>query len=117
MPKASTTTSDSREPTLDTDALDRLNLSQALRDFEVANARVIDLTARLTDTHKRLVNTQHELSLTRVHVGNLEAIISAHAGVAQLVVDAQAELDSVRRSRSFRLAVLMSRTARRIVGS
>ena len=40
-PKAAT-----REPTVSAMDIDRVNLTQALRDFEVANARVIDLSER-----------------------------------------------------------------------
>lgn len=36
------------------ESLDRLSLEQALRDVEVANARVVDLTARLTTSHAEL---------------------------------------------------------------
>jgi len=109
------TTPESRVPTVTSDDLDRINLSQALRDFEVANARVVDLTARLTETHQRLVNVQHELSLTRVHVGDLNAIIETQRGAAQQIVDLNNELAAIRRSRSFRLAVHMSRVARRVM--
>jgi hypothetical protein len=109
------TSGNSRHPALSTADIDRINLSQALRDFEVANARVIDLTARLTETHRRLADTQHELSLTRVHVGNLEAIIAGHEGTAQVALNARMELATVQQSRSFRLAVLMSRIARKVL--
>ena len=34
--------------------LDRISLAQALLDVEVANSRVIDLTARLTEAHAEL---------------------------------------------------------------
>ena len=111
----SPTTPKKRVPTVSSDDLDRLNLAQALRDFEVANARVIDLTARLTELHGRLVDTQHELSLTRVHVGNLDAIIDGHEAVALRAAEAEAQLAAVRQSRSFRLAVLMSKIARRVL--
>jgi hypothetical protein len=50
--------------TIDTDELtrrlDRLNLTQALLDFEVANARVLDLTARLLESNKRVLTLQAE---------------------------------------------------------
>ena len=50
--------------TIDTDELtrrlDRLNLTQALLDFEVANARVLDLTARLVESNKRVLTLQAE---------------------------------------------------------
>jgi len=34
--------------------LDRLSLEQALLDFEVANARVVDLSRRLTNLNREL---------------------------------------------------------------
>ena len=40
--------------------LDRLNLTQALLDFELANARVLDLTARLVESNKRVLTLQAE---------------------------------------------------------
>jgi hypothetical protein len=41
--------------------LDRLSLSQALLDFEVANARVTDLTQRLMDAADEIVALKGEL--------------------------------------------------------
>lgn len=49
----STAESDLKVPTV-TESLDRLSLEQALIDVEVANARVIDLTARLMASHIEL---------------------------------------------------------------
>jgi hypothetical protein len=53
--------------------LDRLNLTQALLDFELANARVLDLTARLVESNKRVLALQNsadgvlaELDATRL---------------------------------------------------
>jgi predicted nucleic acid-binding Zn-ribbon protein len=34
--------------------IDRLSLEQALRDFEVANARVVDLTRRLLEANEQI---------------------------------------------------------------
>ncbi len=52
--------------------LDGLVYSQAVRDFEVANARARDLTGRLVDAseeiatlHEELVHTQRDLSVAR----------------------------------------------------
>ena len=45
--------------------LDRLNLTQALLDFEIANARVLDLTARLVDSNKRVLTLQAEADTSR----------------------------------------------------
>jgi hypothetical protein len=90
-------TADDRKPSVSASELDRINLVQALRDFEVANARVIDLTARLTETHQLLINTQNELSSTRLQVSS------------------QAEVVAVQNSRSYRLARIMSKIAHRIL--
>lgn len=56
----------SQEPT--EEALSRLSLVQALRDFEVANARVIDLTERLVATSEELLAARAELGAARAEV-------------------------------------------------
>jgi exonuclease VII small subunit len=38
--------------------MDRLSLEQALRDFEIANARVIDLTRRLLEANDQIRSLQ-----------------------------------------------------------
>ena len=75
--------------------LDRLSLEQALRDFEVANARVVDLT-------QRLIGLSHEITSLR------EQLVAAQAGLA----NAQQENRDLRTSMSFRLAQLVSRLRR-----
>lgn len=45
--------------------LDRMNLEQALRDFEVANARVLDLTQRLIESEQRRREVETELEAVR----------------------------------------------------
>ncbi len=59
------------EPT--EDALSRLSLMQALRDFEVANGRVIDLTERLVLTAEELVMAHEELNAIRTERDVLRA--------------------------------------------
>lgn len=67
--------------------LDRLSLAQALRDVEVANARVADLTQRLIGAGDELVSTRRELDqLRREHD------------------DFRATVDQMRSSKAFRLA-------------
>jgi hypothetical protein len=57
---------DAPSPSEPTDeALSRLSLIQALRDFEVANGRVIDLTERLVVTAEELVTAREELEAVR----------------------------------------------------
>jgi hypothetical protein len=49
-------------------AMDRLSLEHALHDFEVANARVVDLTQRLIGTGRELAQAREELAaLQREH--------------------------------------------------
>jgi hypothetical protein len=46
--------------------LDRVSLQQALRDFELANARVLDLTQRLIASEKRRTELENELNQLKV---------------------------------------------------
>jgi len=46
--------------------LDRLSLTQALVDAEMATARVIDLTERLVDARDQIVNLRSELEHLRI---------------------------------------------------
>jgi hypothetical protein len=48
--------------------LDQISLEQALLDFEVANARVVDLTKRLVEATDELVRLRHETELLRPEV-------------------------------------------------
>jgi predicted nuclease with TOPRIM domain len=51
--------------------LDRLSLSQALVDAEMATARVIDLTERLVDAREQIVKVQSELEHLRTEYTRL----------------------------------------------
>ena len=53
--------------------IDRLSLEQSLRDFEIANARVVDLTKRLVAANQRIVLLQREADQARVELGELRA--------------------------------------------
>lgn len=67
--------------------LDRLSLAQALRDFDVANARVVDLTHRLVGAGQELAAVRQELeTLRRQH----EELRTTH--------------EQMRRSKAFKLA-------------
>jgi hypothetical protein len=46
--------------------LDRLSLTQALVDAELATSRVIDLTERLVDAREQIVNLRSELEHLRI---------------------------------------------------
>jgi hypothetical protein len=49
-----------------TERVDRLSLEQALVDFEVANARVLDLTHRLTELNRELLDLRSEHEKLRI---------------------------------------------------
>jgi predicted nucleic acid-binding Zn-ribbon protein len=57
--------------------LDAVNLEQALVDFEVANARVLDLTTRLTELSRQLVATRNELEEMRIRARATDARLAA----------------------------------------
>jgi hypothetical protein len=67
--------------------LDRLSLEQSLIDFDVANARVVDLTQRLIDAAQEVARLRAELDALRV----------AQAGL-------QSELAATRSTKAFRIA-------------
>jgi hypothetical protein len=52
-------------------SLDRISLEQALKDVEVANGRVMDLTKRLVIMNKELA--QHRKAASSSYVADLEA--------------------------------------------
>jgi len=60
---------ESRSHTAD---LDRVNLVQALRDFEIANARVLDLTQRLIESERRRKDVENELEHMRLKLAAAE---------------------------------------------
>ena len=57
--------------------IDALSLEQALIDFEVANARVLDLTGRLVSTSKRVVDLQTDADALRGQIEELRAQVAA----------------------------------------
>ena len=77
--------------------LDRLSVEQALRDFEIANARTIDLT-------QRLVDLSHEVTDLR------EQLVAAQEAFAAARVENQA----IRASATFRLAELSTKMRARL---
>jgi predicted nucleic acid-binding Zn-ribbon protein len=77
--------------------LDRLSVEQALRDFEIANARTIDLT-------QRLVDLSHEVTDLR------EQLVAAQEALAAARVENQA----IRASATFRLAELSTKMRARL---
>ncbi len=52
--------------------LDRLSLTNALVDFEVANARVTDLTQRLIDSANEIVDRRADIDRQRLRIEELD---------------------------------------------
>lgn len=77
--------------------LDRLSVEQALRDFEIANARTIDVTQRLVD----LSSEVRELR---------ERLVAAQEALAA----SRAENQAIRASATFRLAELSTKIRARL---
>jgi predicted nucleic acid-binding Zn-ribbon protein len=89
-------TSDQDESTVkNTVDLDSISLEQALLDVDIANARVIDLTKRLT-------------ALTKEHRTSTSELLKVRLRNKQL----KAELDEMKKSRAFRSATTAHRIAR-----
>lgn len=49
-----------------------LSLTQALHDFEIANARVIDLTQRLVEATRTIADLRTEVDVVRAEMKELE---------------------------------------------
>jgi predicted nucleic acid-binding Zn-ribbon protein len=77
--------------------LDRLSVEQALRDFEIANARAVDLTHRLVDL-------SHEVTALREQLVGTESALAA----------ARAENAAIRASATYRLGELTTKIRSRL---
>jgi hypothetical protein len=79
--------------------LDRLNLEQALRDTEVANQRVMDLTQRLVGAAQQNQELRVELDTVRTRLAELGQRVDS--------------VEQVRGTKAYRLASLALRIAAR----
>jgi hypothetical protein len=77
----------SEQPSVKSLDLNEISLEQSLRDFEVANARVVDLTQRLIALTNQLRDTQDEVERLRIEARS-----------------ARAEADAIKRSRAYNIA-------------
>jgi predicted nucleic acid-binding Zn-ribbon protein len=77
----------SEQPRVKSLDLDQISLEQALRDFEVANARVVDLTQRVISLTRQLRDTQDEVERLRIEARS-----------------ARAEAEAIKRSRAYNIA-------------
>ncbi|HEY5335761.1 MAG TPA: hypothetical protein VIJ71_07040 [Mycobacteriales bacterium] len=71
-----------KEETTLKEEIDRLSLEQALRDFEIANARVVDLTQRLISSNDKVLSIRRDLDILRVEMAELRATHEAMRGSA-----------------------------------
>ncbi len=102
-------------PSIDAGTIDRLNLEAALRDFETANARVVDLTSRLTLQHEELLRTRHELTMTQIRAADVDEVRAQLAHALHERDLARAEVDVYRLSRSYRIGFKITRLLRKVM--
>lgn len=58
----------------ETHTLDELSLTQALLDFEIANARVIDLTHRLVEANRLIGELRQEVDDVRMELSEMTSL-------------------------------------------
>lgn len=114
-PESETRTVNGRMPSVPATEIDRLNIEQALRDFEVANARVVDLTSRLTAMNERALNLQHELSSVRLEAARVHDLNRQLDHVIFERDAARQETIDVRSSRSYKLGSVLVKVGRRLL--
>lgn len=104
-----------RHPEVPQAEIDRLNLVHALKDFEVANARVVDLTARLTTLQEQYLSLQHEATMYRLQNASADDL-RARADFLEYERNvARTEAAQLRASRSFRIGSMITRVLRKLM--
>lgn len=93
---------------MNTTDLDGISLEQALLDFEVANARVIDLTSRLTTMSRELLQAKTELATVKLRGSAQEGTASYRAINVGDVAELERLRDTVRQIRASRLVQIAS---------
>jgi hypothetical protein len=92
--------------------IDALSLNQALLDFELANARVLDLTARLVEANTRVLRHQGETDALRAEIAGFQARVdAAQAEVATSAQNAEAASADAAAARLEALGALAERDA------
>lgn len=103
---------------MNTTDLDGISLEQALIDFEVANARVIDLTARLTSLSKELLQARTELATVKLRgsaPANSMAARAINVGDMAELEHLRETVRQLRASRAVRIASLFSNKLRQVL--
>lgn len=74
--------------------IDRISLSQALLDADIATSRVVDLTRRLVEAGDHIAQLQGEVAALRGRIAELEGQVAA----------AQEEVANIVSTKAFRIA-------------
>jgi len=90
------------DPAAIEETLDRLSLRQALLDFDVANARVTDLTTRLVEAQQELVGLRYIKADTDAY----EAVI---AELRTELAEVKSRHEEVTESSTYRILMVLSR--------
>jgi chromosome condensin MukBEF ATPase and DNA-binding subunit MukB len=92
--------------------MDALSLHQALLDFELANARVLDLTARLVEANTRVMRHQSETDALRAEITSFQACVdTAQSEAATSAQAAEAAKSEAAAARLEALSALAERDA------
>jgi hypothetical protein len=101
------------------DQLDGISLEQSLVDFEVANARVLDLTRRLTSLNAQLMETRTELEQVKLRYAQAQQISTASSQATgpggMTPAEAFERIAQLKRSRTFAWACLFSGRLRKVL--
>ncbi len=96
--------------------LDALSLRQALIDFELANARVLDLTARLVEATNASVRRQAELDALHATISGVRTELAATVEKARVATAAagvaQGALTAIESSPTYRVVRAVGRVRR-----
>lgn len=96
-------------------ALDELSLLQALDDFEIANARVLDLTQRLTSMSREFREVRTELTAVKLNHASCKARLKGSEAESAEVIALRDKLNQVRASRAVLVARFFSRKLRMVL--
>jgi len=103
---------------MNTTNLDGISLEQALVDFEVANARVMDLTSRLTSLSRELIQVRTELATVKLRgaaPAGSPAQRSIEIGDMGELARLRDTLSQVRASRLIRVMCMFSGKLRKVL--
>ena len=96
--------------------LDALSLQQALIDFELANARVLDLTARLVEATNASVRRQAELDAMHATISGVRTELAAAVEMERVATTAagvaQGALTAIESSPTYRVVRAVGRVRR-----